>query len=161
MKKLSFETQYRDPKSFNSCVGDREVIDYAPEYDENGDWHLIETGKHSLYDEIQSHKDSVDINKILRRFEAGEVDVLQKVQGVYGDFSDVPSNFAELLNTVDRGREMFDSLPIEIKEKFGQNFVAFMQSFGSPDWLDKMGMVSSEENAHAESTEKEVKTDES
>lgn len=161
MKKLNFETQYRDPRPFNTCVGDREVIDYAPEYDDNGDWHLIETGKHSLYDEIQSHKDSVDINKIIRRFEAGEVDVLQKVQGVYGDFSDVPSNFAELLNTVDRGREMFDSLPIEIKEKFGQNFVAFMQSFGTDEWCSKMGMVSSQENAPAEQTEKEVKTDES
>lgn len=141
MKKIKFETQYREPKHFLTCVGDPEVQDYVPEYDDKGDWHLIESGKHSLYNEIQSHKDSVDINKILRRFEAGELDVLDRVHGAYGDFTDVPTNFAELLNTVDRGRAMFDGLPIEIKEKFGQNFVAFMQSFGTADWCDKMGIV--------------------
>ena len=50
---------------------------------------LKESGKENLYEFIQSFKDSVDLHKIMDRFNAGDTAALQKVQGMFGDAPDL------------------------------------------------------------------------
>ena len=152
--------KYKEPWSVShtsvvSECGDPEVVEYTPYYDDNGVLQLKENGKKNLYDEIQSHKLSCDIHYILKRFANGEVDALSKVQGAFGDFTNLPSNFAEVMNLTIEAEQHFDQLPVEVKQKFDNNFVQYMQSFGSEDWAKKVGLVVDEPVV-----ESEVKSDE-
>lgn len=114
---------------------------YKPVFDKNGVMELEEAGEENLYDYIQSFRDSVDIHVILKRFANGEVDVLNRVQGAYGDFTVMPRTYAELLNRVNEGRQFFESLPVETREKFNHSFEQFMASMDAPDFLERAGLV--------------------
>lgn len=137
-----FRTQYDQHERVRQEPGSRVKILYGPEIDEHGHLELVVTGKEDLYGYIQSHAESVDIHVILDRFARGDVDVLSRFQGVYGDFTTVPTSYAELLNTVIKGEQYFDQLPVEVKEQFGHNFNNWLINAGSPDWMSKMGYSS-------------------
>lgn len=138
----NFDNRYRKPVRFHSEVGDPVKVIYSPEFDKNGVMTLKESGRENLYDFIQSHKDSVDIHKILQRFEEGDVNALSKIQGQFGDFSQFPKTYAEMLNQVIEGENAFNGLPLEVREKFGFSFQQWLASAGSDDWKSKMGFVS-------------------
>lgn len=144
-EKLGFVTQYRPRIRFISNGGQRERILYLPKFDENGVMDLVESGKEDLYDFIQSHAESVDIHVILARFQNGDIDALSRVQGAYGDFTNMPTSYAELLNRVNEGQSFFNSLPVDIRAKFNHNFAEFMAGMDKPDFLEKLGIKSEPE----------------
>lgn len=95
---------------------------YKMHVDENGKRELRKSGVYNLYAEIQSHKDSCSIDYILARFAAGDDTALSRVQGIYGDFSEVPTTMAEVCQRVIDAKHIFDNLPIEVREQY--NFSA-------------------------------------
>nr|CDL65927.1 unnamed protein product [uncultured bacterium] len=99
---------------------------------------LVENGKKNLYDEIQSHKDSVDLNLLLQRFNNGEVDVLSRMQGTYADLSNMPKTYADMLNLIKKGEADFLSLPVDVRAKFDHSFEKWLVTFGSQDWIVNM-----------------------
>lgn len=120
-------------------AGNRIHIDYQPVYDAKGVWHLEPSGKTNAYLEIQSHADSCDINILMARYINGETDVLSQVQGMYGDFTNVPTNYAEIANAQLRARELFMSLAPEVREKYGNSVEQFMASFSSREGWEAIG----------------------
>ena len=58
-----FETWHREQQHFCSQAGSGEKILYSPEFDRFGVMTLKESGKEDLYAFIQSHKDSVALQK--------------------------------------------------------------------------------------------------
>lgn len=131
---------YTSRVRFPSGLGNRMKKRYYPKYDEAGRWHLEEEKEmDNLYLDIQSHKDSCDINVLMARYRNGEVDVLNQINGQYGDYTEIPTNFAELMNNVIAGENMFNSLPVEVRAKFNHNFVEFMQSAGTDEWFANIG----------------------
>lgn len=110
---------------------------FKPIVRDDGVVELVEAGQESLYDFIQSWKDSVDINVILARYANGDVDALSKVQGAYGDFSQFPKTYAELLNRVNQGKLMFDDLPLALREKYNFDFAQFMAAMDQPDFWEQ------------------------
>ena len=135
---MEFRTQFQERRRVHAVCGSREKIVYSPVYDENGVLDLEPTGRENLYDYIQSHKDSVDIHKILQRFQQGDVSALTRVQGMYGDFTEMPKTYAEALNTVMSAEQQFNSLPVETRAKFGHSFSQWLAQLGSPQWLSAM-----------------------
>lgn len=135
-----FPTKYRPHERFTIDPGDPVKVLYSPVFDRKGVMTLEESGREDLYGFIQSHRDSVDIHKILERFASGDVTALQRVQGVFGDFSEMPTNYADLLNTVIDGERSFNALPLEVKEKFGMSFHRWLVQAGSPEWCAAMGI---------------------
>lgn len=113
---------------------------YSPMFRQDGTFYLTESGKHNLYAEIQSHAGSVDIHEILRRFAQGDTGALSRVQGAYGDFTQMPTTFAEALNTMLAAEQYFLGLPVETRAQFGHDFHQFVASFDSPDFLTKSGL---------------------
>ena len=153
-----FRTMY-DRVRVTSNTGDPIVIEYTARFDENGNLELVESGKRNLYQEIQADKDVCDINKIIARYRAGDESVLQRRQGFFADATQFPKNYAEMLNIVINGEREFDSLPVEVKNKFDNDFAKFVASIGTPDWFDKIGFKP--ESASDEGKpEDEVKNDE-
>lgn len=112
--------------------GDPIATRYVAEMKDNGEFVLVEAGKENLYEYIQSFADSCDINNIIARFESGEVDVMDQVKGFYGDFADLPDNMHEVFNILRRGRDVFDRLPVEEKEKYNNSFEQWIIDFEIP-----------------------------
>lgn len=138
---MSFATQYDSHPRLHQEPGDGVKTMYGPKYRPDGTWFLVETGKHDLYAEIQSHADSVDIHEILRRFATGQDPAaFSRLQAVYGDFTQMPKTFAEALNTLIAAQQYFMDLPKETRAEFGHDFNRFIASFDSPDFLAKSGL---------------------
>lgn len=138
-----FRTQFDEHPRYQCCTGSRIKKLYAPRFDENGVMDLVEKGEENLYEYIQSHKDSVDINTLLRRYAQGDPDALSRVQAAYGDFTGLPSTYADLLNAVNDGKQFFESLPVDVRAQFNHSFSEFMASMDGPDFWRKLGVVQS------------------
>lgn len=138
---MMFKTQFNPHPRFHCAGGSRTRVHYQSRFDSRGNLVLMEDGVINDYEAIQSHADSVDIHKILDRFAAGDVDVLSKVQGFYADFADTPSTYQEILNAVIAGEQTFNSLPVEVKDKFGHSFQRWMMSMGTPEFYAAMDVT--------------------
>lgn len=135
-----FFTQFDPPKDVIQNPGSRIKILYGPIFDKNGIMSLQEIGTHDLYSEIQSHADSVDIYVLLKRYQQGDIGALSRVQGAYGDFTQMPKTFAEALNTMIAAEQYFNGLPVETRAMFGHSFQQFIASMDSSDWTAKLGL---------------------
>ena len=78
---------------------------------------------------IDSYRESADINNILARISNGEVGLLNQKEGFYGDFTEFPKTYAEMLDLMHRGEEFFNKLPAEVKEKYNNDFNQFFANF--------------------------------
>lgn len=138
---LKFRSQYDDHERVYQSPGDPIKTLYGPIFDKQGRMELQEIGQENLYDYIQSHADSVDIHVILKQYEQGDVSVLSRVQGAYGDFTQMPKTFAEALNTLIAAEQYFNGLPVEVRAQFGHNFNQFIASMDAPDFTSRMGIA--------------------
>lgn len=135
-----FESQFAKHDRISKNVGDGMRDLYTSRIDDDGNVELIKSGQEDLYAAIQSHKDSCDIHILLARYANGDEMALSKVQGVYGDFTQMPKTYAELLNTVIAGENLFNSLPKEVREKFDHSLEKFMIAMDDmPSFLQKIG----------------------
>lgn len=134
---------FLDPKKakeFSSPVGFPDAPVYTPIVQEDGQIELKEVGKHSVYNEIQSYKDSCDINVLIERFKNGDIDALnQRSDGAYGDFATLPKTHAEILQIMIDARNSFDRLPVATKQKFNNDFNYWFATYGNKEWLEDMG----------------------
>ena len=127
-----FKTQFDPRERVHANPGSPVRILYSPKFDEKGVMSLVESGKENLYEFIQSHKESCDIHVILERFARGDVSALERVQGTYGDFSNMPRTYADMLNLVHSAEDAFSNLPVDERAKYGHSFERWLTEFG-PD----------------------------
>ncbi len=135
-----FKTQYDARDRIESNAGSPIKQLYAGSYNERGQVELREDGTENLYDFIQSFAESTDIHAIMRRFQNGEVDVLEKVQGFYGDVTEMPKTYAEALQRIADSEKVFMSLPVDVRAKFGHSFSEFLAASNDADFLDRLGV---------------------
>lgn len=144
---FEFKTQFDERPRFYTRPGSKEHTLYGSSYDDRGRLQLEETGKENLYDYIQSFKDSVDIHVIMKKFQEGDHSVLERAQTAYGDFTDFPTTYAELLNTVNDGENFFNSLPVDVRALFGHSFGEFMAGMQDGSTFEKLGYKTAEPEA--------------
>ncbi len=137
---MAFKTQYDARDRIVSNPGNPIKQLYAGSYNERGQVVLREDGTENLYDYIQSFAESTDIHAIMRRFENGEVDVLEKVQGFYGDVTEMPRTYAEALQRIADSEKVFMSLPVDVRAKFGHSFSEFLAASNDADFLERLGV---------------------
>ena len=142
-----FKTQYDARDRIESNPGDPVKQLYAGAYNERGQIELKEDGTEDLYAFIQSFAESTDIHSILQRYQNGEVDVLEKVQGFYGDITEMPHTYAEALQRIADSEKVFMSLPVDVRAKFGHSFSQFLAASQEPDFLDRLGVKLTEQTA--------------
>lgn len=139
-KENNFRTQY-DRCQIRSHPGTREKVVYTPQFDRHGHFELVESGKENLYEFIQSFKESVDINVILKRFANGDASALARRQGTYGDFTGMPNSYAEMLNRLTQAEDFFNNLPVETRAQFNHNFGEFVSQLDNAEMLAKVGLI--------------------
>lgn len=158
-KALSWADRFEKPERFCSVAGERYKDTFIGQYDENGQIVLKSTGTIDLQEKIQADKYACDINTIVKRYAAGDTDVLYRVQGSFIDVSTMPKSYAEYLNLSIRMKSDFDSLPVDVKANFGNSFENYMLQFGTDDWCKALG-IASPENRVEQPVEKLVEKEE-
>lgn len=129
---------------FKTPSGSASRIVYSPKVCDDGSIELIESGKENFYDYIQSFRESCDIHIILKKALNGDDSGLRRVQGFYADITSMPKTRAEMLQVVIDAERNFNSLPLEIKERFDNDFNKFFVSMDKPEWRDKMNFKKEE-----------------
>lgn len=143
---MIFRTQYDARQRVPANLGTREHVLYVAQFDDHGNHVLVESGKEDLYAYIQSHKESVDIHVIMERFARGDIQALQRRQAMFGDFTDFPVTYAGMLNAVQTGEQHFMSLPLEVRQRFDNNFAKWLVAMDDmPSFLQKMSVETTKE----------------
>lgn len=135
-----FKTQYDDRARVHANPGNPIKQIYTGSYNDRGQVELKEDGVEDLYSFIQSFAESTDIHVILKRYQNGEADVLEKVQGFYGDITEMPQTYAEALQRISDSEKVFMSLPVDVRAKFGHSFSEFLAASQDDDFLERLGV---------------------
>lgn len=98
---------------------------------------VFPVGTENIQDFIDAAAPSCDLNVIIARVRAGELDLMQQAQGMYGDFTGMPQTLQEIMQTRIDAKYMYDNLPDETKKKL--DFDSFMKDAGSKEWLEGLG----------------------
>ena len=132
-------------KRIYSSSGDKTEPIYEPVLNDDGTIDLVVTGERDLQEYIQSFAEDCTLENILKRYALGDQTALSKVQGFYADTTEMPKTFRDVLDSVIKGQSMFDQLPIEIKQKFNNDFNQWFVDIGSEDWCAAMGLEKASE----------------
>ena len=128
---------------------------FKPIVNKDGSITLIHEGYINTDEEIMSHEMEVNIDVIIARYMNGDLDALNKHVGMYGDFTNMPKTYAEVLQLQIDSKRAYDSLPAELKEKFNNDPNEFFAQSGSEEWYEKLKSV-----LPAEEIKEEVKVEE-
>lgn len=132
---MNFRNQYDNCGDCDcTCHGRTE----KPTYTANEDGLPVESGTVNIYDEIQSHRESVELSTLLQRYAQGDVTALNKIEGVYADVVDMPSTYSELFERVRDAENSFNALPEDVRVLFDNSPVSFWQSIGTPEFASKI-----------------------
>lgn len=137
---MNFRTQYTPQVRKITNPGSPIKKTYGGSYDEDGRLVLTEKGQENIYEFIQSHKDSVDIHVLLKRYQNGDVSALSKVQGMYMDITGFPTNYAEALNHMKAMEDVFMQLPPEKRAEFNHSFSEFLAASTKDNFLERLGV---------------------
>lgn len=105
---------------------------------DDGQIDLVQTGVEDLQQYIDSFKDSCDISLMVQRYIAGDETALRNGNPVFMDLLGAPKNLAEAYQLNFRAEAAFNNLPVDVREKFGNNFYKFLAGAGSKEWFDSL-----------------------
>lgn len=107
---MTFATAFDRPKTVPVCSGDKIRLEFALRHTVQGDLFLEKVADHDIQEEINSFLPQCDFETIVQRYEAtGDPSFLnQKTGGFYGDFSQVPQTFADVIHGAKTLRDLYD-----------------------------------------------------
>lgn len=86
----------------------------------------------------QCFKQECDVNHILRKYRKTQLlEHVNTYQGNYGDVSNIP-DLQTALSIVTNAHEAFNSVPSDIRKKFDNDPIAFVNFASNPDNLDSL-----------------------
>lgn len=128
--------------SFVSCSGNPMKEIKHGEIQVDGTIKLVVDRIENTDETIQSFAPSTMIENIMARIQAGQTDLLYQKEGFFMDTVGLPNNMAEVLNLVIKGQEVFEKLPVEVKERFDNDFNKWFVAMDKEDFFEKSGFVS-------------------
>lgn len=137
-----FSTQYEPHDRVHPVSGNPVKPVYELRYSRDGVPDLEQVGQEDLYGYIQSHRDSVDVHALVKRFQNGDQSALTRAQGFYGDITGMPTTYAEMLNSLARSEAIFNHLSAEVKSRFNNSFSEWLAGMDRDDFADRMGFTS-------------------
>lgn len=102
-------------------------------FDPDGNMHLERGKQRDRLAEIQSYKDSCDVNNIIKRYENGDsMALLRDNTGVYCDISSMPRNIHEAVKLSRDVEAVYNSMGDDVKAYY-PTLGDFSAAFGSED----------------------------
>lgn len=139
-----------DPNTFVTCAGSRVKTIYSSKVLPTGEIVLTASGKEDVQDYINSFRESTDMSYILHQLALGNTDVLNQKQMMFGDFTDVPESLAEAQQMLIDGEAAFYKLPLDVRQKFNNDFRNWLFTSGQPEWMEKMSHLINIDDVNAE-----------
>lgn len=130
-----------DPNSFVTCSGDIYHTLFSPVIKSDGSVTLVESGKDDINEFISSFREQTDMSYIIKKLAMGDSSVLTSKTPMFGDFTEMPKTYAESLQLVMDKEKQFMSLPLEVRNKFDNDFKKWFATAGSEPWMQKMESV--------------------
>lgn len=153
-----FRTKYDKRDRVHCDPGHPIKIVYGSELDKEHNIIVQEKGKEDLYAYINSFADSVDINVLLARFTNGDEQALKQRAAAYIDIASLPTNMNDFIAYSRNATSFFDTLPIEVKEKFNNNVLEFISQVGTPEFNEIMSLSANDyQKQTAEESQKRSK----
>lgn len=126
---MEYYSRARKPQTIAAPKCEKIIPTFSLEINtKTGKKELKQTGKTNIYEKIQASKEQTMIYNILERYNAGDIEVLNKVQGMYGDFTNVPKTLAEAQQQLINAENLFMSLPLEMRKEFNHSTSEFLAS---------------------------------
>lgn len=122
------------PENFVTCSGSRKKKVYSLFYD-GKKMTLIESGEIDIQEQINSYAPECDMSFILSRLQHGDFSVLNGKNTMYADFHNLPTNFREVLDVALSAERVFNSLPIDVRRDFDNDYRKFVSTAGSAEWM--------------------------
>lgn len=138
---MKFRNKY-DRKVVFTCHGNEIEEEYELQVTEKGIKEPVKVGEINVREEINSHRDSVDLNLLIARFNAGDTEALNRRAASYFDATELPKTLAEAYRIAENGKNVFDKLSPEIKEKFNNDYGQFLNMVGTRAFEDAFQPVS-------------------
>lgn len=129
-----------DPNEFVTCPGEDTKIVYSPKVLSDGSIELVESAKINIQEMINADRENTDMAYILRKMKEGDASVLVQREGVYGDFTEFPKTYAEILQLRIDSEASFYALTPEVRARFDNDFNKYFASAGTNEWFDKLGV---------------------
>ncbi|AZL82952.1 internal scaffolding protein [Apis mellifera associated microvirus 25] len=80
----------------------------------------------------QSFQKECDVNEIIRKYmKTGQITHMARNQGSYADVSEIPDLHSAMIQ-VSQAQQAFDSLPAELRKRFGNSPVAMVEFLQNP-----------------------------
>lgn len=107
----------------------------------DGEWKHVVRETYSLYEKIQAARDSVDLAKIFERYQNGDSSALNQIQGSYFNAVELPQSYSELFDVYQNCIDVFDRMPLEIREKYRNSPSYFWSKVGTKQLDDDINVV--------------------
>lgn len=139
--KNKFGTKYQTEKEKHySPMGKRIQMEHTAHMGLDGRRTLIADNPKPIYEMIQAHKDSCDIERIVKRAINGDLSVLNAMDGQYIDITGAPASLAHAQQIIINAKEQFNKLDADTKAKFENNPEVFVATVGTDKWNEIMGI---------------------
>lgn len=111
---------------------------FSPKVLKDGSIELVKTSEYSLQEYIESYRDQTDMSFIIQQLKAGNPSVLHVQNGMYGDFTNLPKSYAEVLQLNINAKKVFNDLPLDVKKAYEMDFNKWFADVGSDTWVKLM-----------------------
>lgn len=126
---MMYRTRNPERCRFYNSHGSHLIPTYERRVQSDGTVELERVGEKDIYLEIQSGVKGLTPYEILDRFSHIEDPaILKQQEKMYADFTAAPRSLAELEQFRIDARNAFNSLPVRVRELFGNNYQVFMQN---------------------------------
>lgn len=144
-KKTPFKTILENRERIFSPTGEKIEEVWSMKINDEGKEEFYVSGKTNVYEKIQAFAEDVKIENIIAKVTAtGDTTILEKVKGEYADISTLPTNLFEAQQQIREAEKVFNEMPINVKEKYGNNFNIYLKDFGSENWAKNIGLIQEE-----------------
>lgn len=143
---MEFRNKY-DRKEIFTCPGNEIEEEWELQVNEKGIKEPVKVGEIDVHKEINSHRDSVDLNMLIARFNSGDYEALNRRVATYFDATEMPTTLAEAYRIAENGKTFFDKLNPDIKEKFNNDYGQFLAMYGTDAFVKAFEKPVVEKNA--------------
>lgn len=126
-----------DPNLFQTNPGSRKRKVLAPLFD-GKKLSLIESGEVDVQDMINSHAAACDMSFILSRLANGDRSFLNGSNPIFADFHNLPGSFRDVLDIALNSERIFNTLPLEQRQQFDNDYRKFVATAGTAEWNNIM-----------------------
>lgn len=100
--------RYVPPEPSSTGSGLKQL--FIPFFNDDGHLEIKESGIFDRQDQIDANAAACDISVLISRYEAGDLTVLNRRQGLFGDFTSAPDSYRQALEIIHSYNAAFNGL---------------------------------------------------